>query len=249
MALVEGRYDGCKVDVVIQRATRGAPSEATLVRRSSLFVFVEYYARLNGTRWHQSSGAPGPFVGLVLAHNGASVIRIDRPSSTSHDLLCAGKRLIALDVKTSGGLRVAELIAKAGVLIDPFRSGVLEKLGLGPEVFHTSDKREGQSDRLLVQREQGSQGMRGHADSVYSVAFMCDGRGLVTGSLDKTLKYWDINDVAARRKELATDGKKDDKSSPCTMNFLGHPDYVLSVAVSHDGQWVVSGSKDHGVRF
>ncbi|KIL58718.1 hypothetical protein M378DRAFT_15344 [Amanita muscaria Koide BX008] len=37
--------------------------------------------------------------------------------------------------------------------------------------------------------------------------------------------------------------------SPCTMNFTGHKDYVLSVAVSHDGQWVVSGSKDRGVQF
>ncbi|KIL60386.1 hypothetical protein M378DRAFT_919264 [Amanita muscaria Koide BX008] len=38
-------------------------------------------------------------------------------------------------------------------------------------------------------------------------------------------------------------------ASPCTMNFTGHKDYVLSVAVSHDGQWIVSGSKDHGVQF
>ena len=33
------------------------------------------------------------------------------------------------------------------------------------------------------------------------------------------------------------------------MNFVGHKDYVLSVAVSHDGKWVVSGSKDRGVQF
>jgi len=43
--------------------------------------------------------------------------------------------------------------------------------------------------------------------------------------------------------------KDGDKSSQCTMNFTGHKDYVLSVAVSHDGQWVVSGSKDRGVQF
>lgn len=97
--------------------------------------------------------APGPFAGLVLAHNGASVIRIDRPSSTTRDLLCAGKRSIALDIKTASGLRVAkDLIAKADVLIDPFRPGVLEKLGLGPEVFHTNDKREGLNDKLVYAR-------------------------------------------------------------------------------------------------
>jgi len=100
--------------------------------------------------------APGPFAGLVLAHNGASVIRIDRPSSTSNDLLCAGKRSIALDAKTPSGLQVVkELIAKADVLIDPFRPGVLEKLGLGPEVFHSSDKREGLNDRLIYARIAG----------------------------------------------------------------------------------------------
>jgi alpha-methylacyl-CoA racemase len=100
--------------------------------------------------------APGPFAGLVLAHNGASVIRIDRPSSTSGDLLCAGKRSIALDMKTASGLRVAkELIAKADVLIDPFRPGVLEKLGLGPEVFHTCDKRKGLNDGLVYARLAG----------------------------------------------------------------------------------------------
>ena len=40
-----------------------------------------------------------------------------------------------------------------------------------------------------------------------------------------------------------------EKGSACTINFIGHKDYVLSVSVSHDGQWVVSGSKDCGVQF
>ena len=39
------------------------------------------------------------------------------------------------------------------------------------------------------------------------------------------------------------------KGSQCTMNFTGHKDYVLSVAVSHDGNYVVSGSKDRCVQF
>jgi len=61
-----------------------------------------------------------------------------------------------LDAKTPSGLRVVkELIAKADVLIDPFRPGVLEKLGLGPEVFHSSDKREGLNDRLIYARIAG----------------------------------------------------------------------------------------------
>ncbi|KAH0578297.1 hypothetical protein H2248_003923 [Termitomyces sp. 'cryptogamus'] len=104
--------------------------------------------------------------------------------------------------------------------------------------------------------------LRGHKDSVYSVAFTPDGRGLVSGSLDKTLKYWDVSGLmpgVKGRKESANGGpingpgvlvrKEGEKGSPCTMNFMGHKDYVLSVAVSHDGQWVVSGSKDRGVQF
>ncbi|KAI6043969.1 WD40-repeat-containing domain protein [Pisolithus marmoratus] len=100
---------------------------------------------------------------------------------------------------------------------------------------------------VLVER------LRGHRDSVYSVAFTPDGKGLVSGSLDKTLKYWDVSGLltgGGKRKDGAANGKKDlEKSSQCTMNFVGHTDYVLSVAVSHDGQWVVSGSKDRGVQF
>ncbi|KAL0959562.1 hypothetical protein HGRIS_011272 [Hohenbuehelia grisea] len=116
---------------------------------------------------------------------------------------------------------------------------------------------------LLVER------LRGHRDSVYSVAFTPDGKGLVSGSLDKTLKYWDVSGLnggrgaagavgVKGRKEGANGGpvngpaalrKDGEKGSPCTMNFTGHKDYVLSVAVSHDGQWVVSGSKDRGVQF
>ncbi|KAJ7083245.1 WD40-repeat-containing domain protein [Mycena epipterygia] len=95
--------------------------------------------------------------------------------------------------------------------------------------------------------------LRGHRDSVYSVVFTPDGRGIVSGSLDKTLKYWDVSGLAA--KSPKKEGGKDavsvpaDKVGQCTMNFTGHKDYVLSVAVSHDGQWVVSGSKDRGVQF
>ncbi|GJJ08200.1 hypothetical protein Clacol_002408 [Clathrus columnatus] len=81
--------------------------------------------------------APGPFCGLVLADWGASVIRIDRPDqTTSHDLLTRGKRSLAVNLKLPSGLDLAKkLISEADVLIDPFRPGVLEKLGLGPDVF------------------------------------------------------------------------------------------------------------------
>ncbi|KAJ7735739.1 WD40-repeat-containing domain protein [Mycena metata] len=92
--------------------------------------------------------------------------------------------------------------------------------------------------------------LRGHRDSVYSVVFTPDGLGVVSGSLDKTLKYWDVSGLGATKtKKEAGVAVKDTTGDKCTMNFKGHKDYVLSVAVSHDGQWIVSGSKDRGVQF
>jgi alpha-methylacyl-CoA racemase len=62
------------------------------------------------------------------------VLRIDRPASTSGDLLTSHKASIALDLKSPSSLATfLALIAGADVLIDPFRPGVLEKLGLDPE--------------------------------------------------------------------------------------------------------------------
>lgn len=102
--------------------------------------------------------APGPFAGLILADSGASVTRIDRPSSTSSDILCRGKRSFAINPKVPSGLDVLKrLVAKADVLIDPFRPGVLERLGLGPQVFLGSDdkKKRGINEKLIYARIAG----------------------------------------------------------------------------------------------
>ncbi|KAF5367465.1 hypothetical protein D9758_003785 [Tetrapyrgos nigripes] len=80
--------------------------------------------------------APGPFAGLLLADHGASVIRVDRPSSSSIDVLWRGKRSLAINLKIpSGRDALRRIISQSDVLIDPFRPGVLERLGLGPNVF------------------------------------------------------------------------------------------------------------------
>lgn len=76
-----------------------------------------------------------------------------------------------------------------------------------------------------VQTGQLVERLRGHRDSVYSVAFTPDGKGLVSGSLDKTLKFWDVSALGGGPGAVAKrnkDGKRDDKGSPCTMNFTGH---------------------------
>ena len=79
--------------------------------------------------------------------------------------------------------------------------------------------------------------LRGHDNRVYSVAFTPDGKGLVSCSGDKTLKYWEFSTATGRQ------------FSKCMQVFTGHRDEVNSVAVSHDGQWIVSGSDDCGVQF
>ncbi|KAE9407768.1 alpha-methylacyl-CoA racemase [Gymnopus androsaceus JB14] len=80
--------------------------------------------------------APGPFAGLILADNGASVIRVDRPSASTLDVLCRGKRSVAINSKIPSGRELLKrLIVSSDILIDPFRPGVMERLGLGPDVF------------------------------------------------------------------------------------------------------------------
>lgn len=78
--------------------------------------------------------APGPFCGFLLSSYGASVLRVDRPGTTpTGDLLTSYKSSIALDLKSkSSHALFLSLISKADILIDPFRPGVLEKLGLDP---------------------------------------------------------------------------------------------------------------------
>jgi glucose repression regulatory protein TUP1 len=99
-----------------------------------------------------------------------------------------------------------------------------------------------------VQTGQLLEKLLGHRDSVYSVAFTPDSKGLLSSSLDKTLKYWDVRALMRRDGGGGPPRAKDgEKLAVNTQNFLAHKDFVLSVAMSADGQWIVSGSKDRGV--
>jgi alpha-methylacyl-CoA racemase len=78
---------------------------------------------------------PGPFCGMLFADMGADVVRVERPDETPPKtmILGRGKRSVGADLKTSEGqATVLELAAHADVLIDPFRPGVAERLGVGP---------------------------------------------------------------------------------------------------------------------
>ncbi|EPE07232.1 transcriptional repressor rco-1 [Ophiostoma piceae UAMH 11346] len=91
----------------------------------------------------------------------------------------------------------------------------------------------------LVERLEGPDG---HKDSVYSVAFSPNGKDLVSGSLDKTIKMWEL----ASPRGMPNQGPKGGR---CVKTFEGHRDFVLSVALTPDASWVMSGSKDRGVQF
>ncbi|KAI1784739.1 chromatin associated protein [Ganoderma leucocontextum] len=87
---------------------------------------------------------------------------------------------------------------------------------------------------------------RGHDDSAYSVVFTPDGQGLVSASLDNTLKSWDVRRILYPGNESCC---AEAEVNRAIVEFVGHNDYVVSAAVSPDGRWVVSGSKDKTVRF
>src|SRR5258706_1531758 len=85
---------------------------------------------------------PAPFAGMLLADMGADVLVIDRPASTDlglkrerrHDVMMRGKRSVTLDLKKEFSREIAfELLSRADVLIEGFRPGVMERLGLGPD--------------------------------------------------------------------------------------------------------------------
>lgn len=97
---------------------------------------------LDGLRVIEVAGlGPGPFCAMVLADLGADVVRIDRagaagaaPGNARFDVLGRGKRSVAVDLKAEGGADlVLRLVEGADALLEGFRPGVAERLGIGPD--------------------------------------------------------------------------------------------------------------------
>ncbi len=93
---------------------------------------------------------PGPFCAMVLADLGAEVIRIDRasavpeqlPDGPARDVLTRGRRSLAVDLKTPRGAEtVLRLVESADALIEGFRPGVAERLGIGPDTALAANPR------------------------------------------------------------------------------------------------------------
>jgi alpha-methylacyl-CoA racemase len=98
---------------------------------------------LTGYRIIEIAGiGPGPFAAMLLADMGAEVIRIDRagavrdplPEGAHYDVLLRGRRNVALDLKHPDGVEaLLTLVESADALIEGFRPGVMERLGVGPD--------------------------------------------------------------------------------------------------------------------
>ncbi len=99
---------------------------------------------LSGVRVIELAGiGPGPMCAMLLADLGADVVRVDRPvqvdlgvprRSRHFDVLRRGRRSIAVDLKSPEGVEaVLKMVEQADALIEGFRPGVTERLGLGPE--------------------------------------------------------------------------------------------------------------------
>ncbi|MEU2223613.1 CaiB/BaiF CoA-transferase family protein [Streptomyces sp. NPDC018347] len=104
---------------------------------------------LSGVRVVELAGiGPGPFAAMLLADLGADVVRVDRPGGPglgldpAHDVTNRNKRSVVVDLKAPDGpARVLDLAERADVLVEGYRPGVAERLGVGPADCHARNPR------------------------------------------------------------------------------------------------------------
>ena len=94
---------------------------------------------LSGLKVIEFAGiGPGPFCGMLLSDLGADVVRIDRKGAgrgSKTDVTARGRRSIALDLKSPAAVEAClKLMGNADIVFEGFRPGVMERLGLGPDV-------------------------------------------------------------------------------------------------------------------
>src|SRR5436190_11546013 len=103
---------------------------------------------LAGVRVVELAGVgPAPFCVMLLADMGASVVRVDRVGPASGDyavnpVIERGRRSVAVDLKSPDGVQVVlDLVRDADVLLESYRPGVAERLGIGPAACHATNER------------------------------------------------------------------------------------------------------------
>lgn len=87
---------------------------------------------------------PGPFAGMMLADHGARVIRVERPNARAdaRDPLLRSREVVAVELKSADGIAlVRDLCRAADGMFEGFRPGVMERLGLGPDVLLADNPR------------------------------------------------------------------------------------------------------------
>jgi alpha-methylacyl-CoA racemase len=120
-------------------------------------VTEEATGPLRGIKVIELAGiGPAPYACMLLADLGAEVLRLERPRGTlsgvigGYDVLSRGRRTVAIDLKAAGSRElVLDLVKEADVLVEAFRPGVAERLGLGP------DDCRGANPRLVYARMTG----------------------------------------------------------------------------------------------
>jgi crotonobetainyl-CoA:carnitine CoA-transferase CaiB-like acyl-CoA transferase len=131
---------------IAHQANCGPCREAAAHRKDRIVM-----GPLKGLRVIELAGiGPGPFCAMLLADMGADVVRVDRteasdlgvPMDKRYDVNGRNRRSVALDLKSAAGRdAVKRLIAGADILIEGFRPGVAERLGLGPADCHALNPR------------------------------------------------------------------------------------------------------------
>ncbi len=101
---------------------------------------------LDGTTIIEMAGiGPAPFCGMMLADHGARVIRVERVGAydtSGRDVLTRNREIVRIDTKTSDGVaQIRDMARAADGLIEGFRPGVMERMGLGPEVLLADNPR------------------------------------------------------------------------------------------------------------
>lgn len=192
---------------------------------------------------------PGPYAALMLADYGASVVKIEPPAgdpmrrlglpvgadglaepSTAYQAMNAGKRIVRMDMKSAEGQAAAEaLIADADVLIESFRPGVMDRLGLSrarlnelnPELIHCAITGFGQNSPLAAKA--------GHDVTYMALAGMLTG----TGTPEKPMLLAPpVSDYAAAMQAAieilaALAGRNSGQASGCYID-IAMSDAVLS---------------------
>ncbi|KAF8492121.1 WD40-repeat-containing domain protein [Gautieria morchelliformis] len=164
---------------------------------------------------------------LLVSSSGDKTVRVWNTDDLHNDLAVQGEeRVFVIDI---AGVQVDRTVTS--IAISPNNS--LIAVATLENTIRIWDI----ESRVLVAQ------LEGHADSVYSIAFSRDGTELISGSLDRTVKRWDITPLFHQQGA---------QTCNCTYTYLGHEDYVLCVALTHDvtnHQWVISSSKDCTVKF